>query len=198
MNRIFVFTAILSCIVGVIIFSYYFKSSCPQISCINIQDINKYQLKNKYEENKYIFRGLYEADKSLIRAEVRSDVTEEEARDAIQVQITRTKGLFEDAAAPYPGEISDVIACSSNYKPKYSTHTTKNGAKLSFFEGYINERLVFGSCVDDQAAYHDTFVMFYCSKQKKFYQIELIEPREKYLSDKIKSVEMLNSLSCRD
>jgi len=168
--------------------------SCSRLTCISIKDQNKYSIKEKYEENKYIFRALYNNGNNLLRIEARPSSLDE-ANLAIQTQIARTKGLFEDAAAPYPGEISDVIACSNEYKPVYSSKK-QNGINVSYFEGYVNDRLVFGSCADDQAAYHDTLAMFYCAKQNKFYQLEIIIPRKDYISNLKENDSILNSLGC--
>lgn len=184
---------IIVAIIGIIFTTNIF--SCSRISCITIKDQNKYLLKDTYEENKYIYRAMYTNSGNLLRIETRPS-SPDEANQAIQTQIVRTKGLFEDAAAPYPGEISDVIACSNEYKPVYSSKQ-QNGINVSHFEGYINDRLVFGSCVDDQAKYHDTLAMFYCPNQKKFYQVEVIIPRKDYINNKQENDSILNSLGCK-
>lgn len=169
--------------------------SCRRLSCLSIKDKNQYRVKTLYEENKNIFRALFENGDNLLRAEIRPNSTQIDADGAIQTQLARTKGVFEDAAAPYPGEISDVISCSKEYKPVYS-QVQQNGIRISYFEGYVNERLVFGSCADSQAAYHDTLAMFFCEKQKQFYQLEIIIPREKYVKNPQENTQILNSIAC--
>ncbi|PIZ97458.1 MAG: hypothetical protein COX79_02200 [Candidatus Levybacteria bacterium CG_4_10_14_0_2_um_filter_36_16] len=178
--------------------AYFFLSalSCQRINCITIKDNNHYKVKSIYEDNKYIFRALYNNGNNLLKIEMRTNSSQDEAQQAIQTQIVRTKGLFEDAAAPYPGEISDVISCSNEYKPVYSAKK-QNGINISYFEGYVNDRLVFGSCADDQAKYHDTLAMFYCAKQKKFYQLESIIPRKDYINNRQENDSILNSLGCK-
>lgn len=168
---------------------------CQRLSCLSLKDNNKYKIKEVYEENKYIFRALYEKDKTLLRVEIRPNSSLEEAKQTIQTQLARTKGLFEDAAAPYPGEISDVIACGQEYKPVYS-EKAQNGIKISYFAGFVNDRLVFGSCSNDQAVYHDTLAIFYCQKQKKFYQLELIVPTKDYQTHTKEYNQILDSISC--
>jgi len=169
--------------------------SCARLACITLKDNNKYSIKEKYEENKYIFRALYQNGVNLLKIEMRPSSLAE-TNQAIQTQLTRTRGLFEDAAAPYQGEISNVIACSNEYKPVYSSKK-QNGINVSYFEGYVNDRLVFGSCADDQAKYHDTLAMFYCAKQKKFYQVEVIIPRKDYINNKQENDSIINSLGCK-
>ncbi len=178
------------------IYFIYSNSTCKRLSCLELKNIDQYKINSIYEENQYIFRALYSNGTNLLKTEVRPNSSPDEANQAIQTQIVRTKGFFEDAAAPYPGEISDVIRCSNEYKPIYSSRH-QNGINVSLFEGYVNDRLVFGSCVDDQAKYHDTLTMFYCPQQKKFYQIEIIIPRKNYIQDKQENESILNSLGCK-
>jgi len=182
-----------ACIIGIVLAINMF--SCARLACITLKDNNKYSIKEKYEENKYIFRALYQNGVNLLKIEMRPSSLAE-TNQAIQTQLTRTRGLFEDAAAPYPGEISNVIACSNEYKPVYSSKK-QNGINVSYFEGYVNDRLVFGSCADDQAKYHDTLAMFYCAKQKKFYQVEVIIPRKDYINNKQENDSIINSLGCK-
>lgn len=182
-----------------IIFSIWLLSkqlSCKGIFCISIKDSKNYKIGDVFEDNKFIYRALYHHDNILLKAEIRSNYTPEDAEQLIQTQLVRTKGLFEDAAAPYPGELSDVIACSNAYKPVYSSRK-QNGVNISYFEGYVNKRLVFGSCADDQAAYHDTLTMFYCSEQKKFYQVEIIMPTRDFKKEPKLNDRILSSISCK-
>ncbi len=168
---------------------------CKEIQCINFKNQNDYKVKEVYEKNDFIYRALYEKGDFLLKTEIRSNYTEEDANQVIETQLVRTKGLFENAAAPYPGELSDVIACSNAYKPVYATRQ-QSGVTLSYFDAYVNKRLVFGSCADDQAEYHDTLTMFYCPTQKKFYQLEIIIPNKKYKQNPKLGTDILDSISC--
>jgi len=170
--------------------------SCKKIFCLSLKDASEYKLKEIYEENQYIFRGLYGKDDILLRLEIRYNATKSEAEQAIKNQIMRTQALFDEAAAPYPGDISDIVSCSKEYIPKHTTKT-KNEVSISHFSGFVNERLVFGSCTADQLKYFDTLSMFYCDKQKKFFQVELIIPKDEYLKDPSEYKEILNSLGCK-
>jgi len=171
--------------------------SCQGLACLSLENRDQYKIEKIYEESKYLFRALYKKDNILLRIEIRPNSSSEEAEQAIQTQLVKIKGLFGDAASPYPGEISDVISCNEEYKPVYSTKQ-QNGIQVSYFTGFVNERLVFGSCTNDQIAYHDTLVMFYCDKQKKFYQVEIIVPHQDYLSSPEKYQQISNSIACRN
>lgn len=175
---------------------YLLQKKCEGIECITFENSSLYKLDKEYESNKHIFRGLYKLNNSFVRSEIRSDFTPEDAQEAVKVQITRTKGLFEDTTAPYPGEISDVIGCTNVYKPVYRSEINKTRVKIDYFEGYLNDRFVLGSCSDDQAAYHVLFAMFYCNKQSKFYQLEYITPAQKGKSYSSSSDSFLSSITC--
>lgn len=171
--------------------------NCERIDCLTFENSSHYKLDKEYENSKHIFRGLYKYDNTFVRSEIRSDLSANDAKEAVRVQITRTKGLFEDTTAPYPGEISDVIGCNNIYKPSYRSAISKTGVKIDYFEGYLNDRFVLGSCSDDQAVYHVVFTMLYCNKQNKFYQLEYITPSQKYKKGLSSTVDFLNSIACR-
>ncbi len=181
-------------IVYLFILPFFFQ--CRNISCLEIKDRQDYKIKEIYEDNKFIHRAIYSNKNILLKAEIRLNYTESDAEQVIKTQLVRTKGLFENAAAPYPGELSDVIACSNAYKPVYSSRV-QNGISISYFEGYVNKRLVFGSCADDQAEYHDTLTMFYCPEQKKFYQVEIIIPNKDFKANPKINNAILTSIGCK-
>ncbi len=173
----------------------YINASCMHINCIEIQDKNQYKVKDIYEESKYAFRGLYQNGNILMKVETIPDYSASDAKQAVQAERDMIEGTFEDAAAPYPGEFSDVISCDPKYKPVYASKA-QNGIDLSYFTGYVNNRLVFGSCVKDQAVYRDTLAMFYCPKQKTFYQLEIIIPSKQDSSNPNIRQEIISSLGC--
>lgn len=168
---------------------------CRHLACLSLKNGNQYQISKIYEDNKYTFRALYEKDDTLLRIEIKTNFSAQEAEQAIQSQIVRTEGVFEDAAAPYPGELSDIISCGKEFQPVYS-EKKQNNILISYFSGYINDRLVFGSCANDQAKYKDTLAMFYCDKQKKFYQLEVITPNKEPAVNDNQDQEVLDSIGC--
>lgn len=184
-------------IVSVSIYILLASLECRQLSCLSLKNLNLYRVKKTYEDNRYTYRALYGMDQVLLRVEIRNNYSVQESDQFIQSQIARTKGTFEAAAAPYPGELSDIISCSDEYKPVYSTKS-KNGIQFTYFSGFINDRLVFGSCVSDQAKYKDTLVMFYCDSQEKFYQLEVITPNNGSAIKENLDQEILDSISCKN
>lgn len=179
-----------------LIFLLLKSQTCHGINCIEIADVKNYKIKEIYEDNPYVFRALYQKGETLLRLEIRKNFAKTEFDNAVNSQLTKTKGLFEDAAAPYPGDISDQIHCSEEFRPIFS-QSRQNGLDISYFTAFANDRLTFGSCVADQADYQDTMVMFYCPKQKNSIQMEILLPREKYLKNPGESTAILESLSCK-
>lgn len=194
--KIFTFLAIIFSI-SIAVYLFLNNSTCQRLACLSLKNESQYKIKKIYEDNKYIFRALYEKGNVLLRAEIKNNFSAQESEQTIQSQITRTKELFEDAQSPYPDQISDIISCGKEYEPVYSTKK-QNGIQISYFTGFVNERLVFGSCINDQAIYHDTLTMFYCNKQKKFYQLEIITPNKDFTTNSNQYQEILDSIACQE
>lgn len=183
-------------VVFIIIYSFLTNLDCRHLVCLSLKNIDQYKIKKTYEDNRYSFRALYEKENILLRIEVRNNFSAQEAQQAIQSQITRTREIFEEAQAPYPGELSDIISCGKEFQPVYSTKV-QNGIQIAYFSGFINDRLVFGSCAGDQAKYKDTLAMFYCPSQEKFYQLEAIIPNNNSSVSPDQYQEILDSIGCR-
>lgn len=158
--------------------------------------VERYMLSEKYQDNKFGYRALYKDGEDLLRIEVRPNYTIEETELAVRSEVLMIKGLFENARSPYPDDISNEIVCAAEYKP-VSASKNVNGLNLEYFSGFINNRLVFGSCTQEQITYHDTMMMFYCDKQKKYYQIEIIRPVAEYKDNINADEEILNSIVCK-
>lgn len=170
--------------------------SCKKLGCIYITGLNSFQLKDVYQDDKDIYRALYDKNSDLIRIEIRSIRTEDEANKSIEAQTARMIALFENAAAPYPGEISNEIVCDKKYKPVYATGII-NGTSITHFTGYLNARLTFGACTEDQAIYRGIDALFYCNNQQKLYQLEIISPTSLFTDNESKYIDMLKSIQCK-
>lgn len=186
------------CIPIVILLIFYAQklNVCKKLGCLSMQGLNDFKTQEVYQEDDNIYRALLSKDSDLLRVDIRSDISEPEGKSHIQAQITRMKALFENAPSPYPGEISDEIACGEKYKPAFFDEEI-NGIQVSYSTGYLNNRLVFGSCTEDQAVYHGILALFYCPNLKQLYQIEIIAPADKFTSSPQSYQQMLKSISCK-
>lgn len=152
-------------------------------------------MKEVYQDDESVYRALLSHDDDFLRVEVRSNIPKDDAERLIQAQITRMKGLFEKAISPYPGEISAVIECGEEFKPVFSVENV-NGIEVSHFTGYLNRRLVFGACTEEQAFYGGLMALFYCPAQEQLYQLEIVAPKSNFLKEKDKYVQKLHSIDC--
>ena len=176
-------------------FFYNYNTSCSKLNCISF-DIKKYfQLKEVYTDNATTFRALYQNNESLLRVEIINNQNLETAKKTITLKILRMNALFEDAAAPYPGEISDRIHCDDKYKPTFDTIQNKN-LPISFFKAYLNDRMTYGACTDIQTVYRSILALFYCNNQNKMYELEFIAPKKYFESNENKFVLTLKTLNC--
>jgi len=175
----------------------YKRSSCSKLECLSMQGLDEFNIQEVYRDDEDIYRALLSRDDDLLRVDLRSNISEVEGKSRIQAEITRMKALFENAASPYPGEISDEIACGEKYKPVFFEEEI-NGIQVSYFTGFLNKRLVFGACTDDQADYQGILALFYCPNLSQLYQLEIIAPNEKFSKSPEVYKQMLESISCRE
>jgi hypothetical protein len=154
--------------------------SCSRLSCLTLNNLSQFKSKEIYQENKNIFSGLLSYKKDLLRVEVRYRIKQIEAEQHINAQIINMKGLFAKATSPYPGEISDEIDCQEKFKPTFTKIKTASGVKIAYFTGYLNQRLVFGACTEDQMFYKGVLALFYCPKQKQLFQNRNHRPKKRF------------------
>jgi len=171
------------------------KKTCPKYGCINIKGIEQFRTQEVYRDDNNIYRALLSNNNDYIRIEVKSAVQERLAEENIQGEIVRMKALFENALSPYPGELSNEIQCSKEFKPVLKTETINN-TQVSYFTGFLNQRMVFGSCVKDQAIYKGILTLFYCPAKKQLFQLEIIAPADSFNKAPEKYQQMLESVSC--
>ena len=170
---------------------------CDRLSCVSIKNLNSFALKEIFEENKNSYRALYTKNKELLRVEMSSIMKDNDASQAINARIASVKGLFIDTAAPYPGVVSDTVTCDKKYKPVFEKIVTRGNIELSYFIGYVNNNLTFGSCSEDQTSLKGILTYFYCTKRHQMYQLELISQTKQFDQSLPFYKEMLQSIQCK-
>lgn len=171
------------------------KKKCLQLHCLEMKGLNQFQVKEVYQNDKNIYRALLSKNDDLLRVEVHYNTLPNVASQSLQAEVTKMKALFENAPAPYPGMISDEIQCDKKFKPVYRTENI-NGLPIHSFDGFLNDRLVFGACTENQAIYRGLMALFYCPDQKQVYTLELIAPNNQAGANN-DYFEDLSSLKCR-
>lgn len=154
------------------------KNKCVRLSCLEMNGLSQFQLKEIYEDNARTYRALLSKNDNLLRVEVRYNIPPESANQSLQAEVTRMKALFENTLSPYPGMLSDEIECDKKFKPLYQTENI-NGIKVYNFNGFLNDRLVFGACTENQAVFKSNLNLFYCQNQRQVFTLELITPNNK-------------------
>lgn len=139
--------------------------------------------------------ALLERDNDLLRVDITSSVAKEQANRLIQTRIAKMKALFENATSPYPGEISDEIVCDKRFKPTFTSEGI-NGIPVSYFTGYLNSRLTYGACTEDQAVNKGIMTLFYCPAQRKVYQLELISEKDRFIKNEADYLRIIRSIQC--
>lgn len=195
-RRYFLFSPLVL-LIGFLVIYYLptIRKDCRKINCFKMEDLGKFKLKEVYEEDRNIYRALFAQEDDLLRIEVKSQVGEKEAGKYIEAEIVRMKALFQNAASPYPGELSSEISCSEEFKPVLKT-VQQNNLQISYFTGFLNTRLTFGACTQNQAIYKSILVLFYCPLAKQLFQVEIIAPKEKFTAYPKRYQKMLDSISC--
>ena len=157
---------------------FYFLNNLQgkYLDCINFTGIKEYKLKDIYREQKNLFSGLYEKGNNFLRVEIWSDINQDVSDKTIDSKITTINSQFENNRSPYPGEISDEIKCDDRFKPEF---------KKGFIIAYLNNRLTYGSCSEEENLYKSILTWTFCGSQRKLYQMEFIYPKDKFHEERL-------------
>ena len=168
---------------------------CRGIKCLSGENLNEFTLAETYQDDQTAFRGLYRGEETVLRLETYYNVPKGQVDERIASTITRLKGLYERAPAPYPGEISDEIRCDSSLAPKIYDQT--NDFPL-YVEIYLNDRLSYGVCNSEQATHKGILTFLTCPKRQIFTQLEFISSQINYRNNEEEIKSVIRSLSCKD
>lgn len=188
---------IISIILFVLLFLLFGKIfSCRRLSCVSMDSLSNFIVKDIYQENNKAFRALYNDKDNILRVETITQQNQFVADQYINSDISQIKGLFTDALAPYPGIASNTITCGKEYQPSYSKIVTESKLTVTYFIAYLNNNLTYGSCNESQAVNKGISVYFYCLKDKRAYHFEMIAPRKVFESSINDYVNMVKSIKC--
>lgn len=171
-------------------------SICHNLRCISMSHTNSYQLQELYSDTPDIYRALFSKDKNRIRIEARR-VPKASSMQQMNESVTRIKAMFENAPAPYPGELSNTVVCDQKFIPTYE-EIHENNTPISLFVGYLNNRLTFGSCSQNQAVYRDALAFIYCPAQSLLIRLELIASTEDFALQEKELLQQIKTLQCNE
>jgi hypothetical protein len=165
------------------------------MSCISLPDSATWKQKEVYEQTPHTYRALYSRGDTLIRVEKQNDLNAQDAHTLTEATVMQIEGLLHTAVSPYPGLISDKITCDTKYLPVITTIPTKT-TEITSFVGYLNDRLQYGSCIDDQIQYKTYVALFYCQNQSSWYKIEIMTTMSAQMGDTY-GADIFKQLTCK-
>lgn len=170
---------------------------CHRLSCLQLSKNAVLKLTEVYEDvHGATYRARYQMnDGGILRVDVRSGIEPDTATDYIRGRVAGMKALYDNVRSPYPGLLSNEIVCDSAFKPLFESVRTSSGVSIEKITGYLNDRLTFGSCLEDQATYKGAMLLFACPNHKQLYQLEIIFPRVKYTTARV--TEVVTGLQCK-
>ncbi len=183
--KLYFFILILVCllaVVGIIVWKTRF--TCSTYECLVFPEKNLWKIQTVYEKDSNVFRGLLERPDYFVRLERVSLLQQQQSADNLtKIRLMQIQGLFDTAQSPYPGVITDRIVCADTYKPNPDILTTASGVGITYFSAFLNSRLQYGICTDDQIVYKVYTALFSCQQTDDWYSVELIVPKGKASSD---------------
>ncbi len=119
--------------------------------------------------------GLWKTGDDRVRVRVSGDlgVTDGEALGREERAVIGS--LFEDHQAPYPGALSNTLACPDTLRP---ADLEPRGDALFLVALYANDRYAFGGCAEDLLQYRATVAAFYGADRRELVRVEYFEPKK--------------------
>jgi hypothetical protein len=109
------------------------------------------------------------ADRIVVRVHV--DLTDEAARRKTADARFLVSDLFVEKTSPYPGAISNAIACDEPFLPVSVERIVTDGW-LESLRLFANRLRVFGVCARADVRYEAALVHLYCREARTLYQIK--------------------------
>lgn len=178
-----------------IVLILFFLFRCTTLSCITINHLAPFTHQELYESTPKTFRALYTTKEGLFRIEKQAFISPGEAEMLTQATRITIQGLFSNAQSPYPGPLSDEIICDTTFIPNPDVQPTIDGNR-TVFTAYANNRLQYGSCIEDQILYKGYIALFYCPNHASWYKAELLVPIKLAIED-APFFHQLDAIRCR-
>ncbi len=152
--------------------------TCKNYQCLVFPEKNLWQKIETKNNDSHFWQGTLTHPNYQLKIKIASNLTSQKAQEYTQISLTQIQSLFNNSRSPYPGQLSDEIACQSKYLPETKTQTFKEGLKLTYFSSFMTNRFQYGACLDSQIAFTAQTVFFYCPNTKQWYQLEFIQPQK--------------------
>lgn len=174
---------------------YLSRTRCKTYGCLLFKNKQQFKEIDQIENTEDGYKGILTNGLLQIRLEVYSAASSEIADRFTQAKVMQLLGLYETARSPYPGVLSNEVVCEEKFKPQIKEKTI-NGQKITTILGFLNDRLQYGVCLENQITNTGKTAMFYCSDQKKWYYFEAISKKSDKNLD-YETTHLIQSLKCQ-
>lgn len=124
------------------------------------------------------FVSLRAHAKSLsLEVEITSPLGASEARALAEQKLNVVARLYGEQKVPYPGELSNEIACTKNRQPSRRTRSV-SGLKVRMLVGHANDRFAFGACQQESIRYLGLDSFFYLPARRALVELRAFQPSE--------------------
>ena len=148
------------------------------------------QIKKEVSKNILTVEYRSNIDKLIFR--VYKNMKAETARKKAKDRRLIIMDMFKGKPSPYPGVISDQIACDDKYQPK--EHIRKHGENWSeALQLFANERGIYGGCTEKTTFFSSALVHLYCTKIQTLFVVKLFTPNK---SPSVDIVSFIGALNC--
>lgn len=168
--------------------------SCRRLSCLSIDGFNKYQLNEVFQENDHAFRASYKNSDAIMKVETIYNLDKNDARQYIDAGVAKIEGVYTESLVPYPGVASQQTGCQTKFQPLLKKVTTNT--EISYFTGYLNSNLTFGTCIEEQITHKGILAFLYCPKSKQGYQIEIVATKDSFEKESESFIKTVESITC--
>ena len=100
----------------------------------------------------------------------------------IEDSIVNIEAIYSNSFSAYPGEVSNEIVCSDEFKPEYKEYE-KEGLTLRYYLLHSNDRFGIGVCDKDLIKYRQLIGWIYCQSNSELYEIKYFTSVDKPTED---------------
>lgn len=184
-------------LLSLFVYKSFLRNECEALSCLVFPNKDIWKIEEVYDNQKYSWKGLIALPTYKIRIYKVGNIDREKASNFTQIAEMTTMGLFDTAKSPYAGEISDKIVCPENLRPTNEVFTNKFGLDIHYMKAFLNTRLQYGACIENQVSKKVFSGIFYCNNTSEWYQIEMFIPVTENTNEEIFK-DLLNNATCQE
>lgn len=175
---------------------YTLSNPCRTKSCVDFPGDSSWILKETYENTPEVWRGLYQHPDYLVRIARYRVKDEAQATGYTQIHSMQMETLYEKSQSPYPGAVSDTVECQAEYLPVTQTISAENGLDMAVYTAFVNDRLNYGACIDDQITYKGYNTAFYCKNIHQWYNLDIFVSKENLQQDSV-YLDLFKKIKCQ-